>query len=57
MTRAAENVPPGDPRLAHGDTIYLTVVDKDRNCCSLIQSNYYGFGSQVVPGDVLVSVA
>jgi gamma-glutamyltranspeptidase/glutathione hydrolase len=28
------------------------VVDKDRNCCSLIQSNYYGFGSKVTPGDV-----
>lgn len=52
MSRAAENVPPGDPKLAHGDTIYLTVVDKDRNCCSFIQSNYYGFGSGIVPGDV-----
>ncbi len=50
--RAATNVPAGDPILQHGDTIYLTVVDKDRNCCSLIQSNYYGFGSQVVPGDL-----
>ena len=48
--RAATDVPPGDPKLAHGDTIYLTVVDKDRNCCSFIQSIYYGFGSQVVPG-------
>ena len=34
------------------DTVYLTVIDKDRNCCSLIQSLYYGFGSQVVPGNV-----
>ncbi len=50
--RAATNVPAGDPKLTHGDTIYLTVVDKDRNCCSFIQSNYYGFGSQVTPGDV-----
>ena len=49
--RAATDVPAGDARLAHGDTIYLVVVDKDRNCCSFIQSNYYGFGSQVVPGD------
>ena len=51
-SQAATNVPAGDPKLAHGDTVYLTVVDKDRNCCSLIQSVYYGFGSQVVPGDV-----
>ncbi|MDZ4686393.1 MAG: gamma-glutamyltransferase [Planctomycetaceae bacterium] len=47
-----KNVPAGDPKLAHGDTVYLTVVDKDRNCCSLIQSLYHGFGSQVVPGNV-----
>lgn len=50
--RAATDVPAGDPKLIHGDTVYLTVVDKDRNCCSFIQSNYYGFGSKVVPGDV-----
>lgn len=48
---AATDVPAGDPILRHGDTIYLTVVDKDRNCCSFIQSIYYGFGSQVVPGN------
>ena len=46
------DVPAGDPKLVHGDTVYLCVVDKDRNCCSLIQSNYYGFGSQLVPGDL-----
>lgn len=50
--RAATDVPAGDPKLEHGDTIYLTVVDKDRNCCSFIQSIYFGFGSQVVPGEV-----
>lgn len=50
--RAATNVAAGDPKLEHGDTVYLTVVDKDRNCCSLIQSLYHGFGSQVVPGRV-----
>jgi gamma-glutamyltranspeptidase/glutathione hydrolase len=50
--KAALDVPPGDPLLAYGDTIYLTVVDKDRNCCSFIQSNYFGFGSQMVPGDL-----
>ncbi len=52
LAKAAADVPAGDPKLAHADTIYLTVVDKDRNCCSLIQSNYFGFGSKVVPGDV-----
>jgi gamma-glutamyltranspeptidase/glutathione hydrolase len=51
-SRAATDVPAGDVRLSHGDTIYLCVVDKDRNCCSLIQSNYFGFGSKHVPGDV-----
>jgi gamma-glutamyltranspeptidase/glutathione hydrolase len=50
--KAADDVPAGDPKLAHGDTIYMCVVDKDRNCCSLIQSNYSGFGSKHVPGDV-----
>lgn len=49
---ALVNVPSGDPRLKHGDTIYLCVVDKDRNCCSLIQSNFHGFGSQLVPGEL-----
>ncbi len=50
--KASVNVPPGNPLLQTGDTIYLTVVDKDRNCCSLIQSNYFGFGSKLVAGDV-----
>jgi gamma-glutamyltranspeptidase/glutathione hydrolase len=52
IQKAAIDVPAGDPKLAHGDTAYLTVVDKDRNCCSMIQSVYYSFGSKVTPGDV-----
>jgi len=52
LKRAANDVAAGDPNLVQGDTVYITVVDKDRNCCSLIQSIYYGFGSKVVPGDL-----
>ena len=51
-TRAATNLEAGDPKLVTGDTVYLCVVDEDRNCCSLIQSNYYEFGSHMVPGDL-----
>ena len=51
-SRASFNLDAGDPKLVDGDTVYLCVVDEDRNCCSLIQSNYYGFGSQMVPGDL-----
>ncbi len=50
MQRALTRVDAGAP--LHGDTIYLCVVDKDRNCVSLIQSNYNGFGSGLVPGEL-----
>ncbi len=46
---ASRGLKVGDPKLATGDTIYLTVADKDRNMVSLIQSNYRGFGSGLTP--------
>jgi gamma-glutamyltranspeptidase/glutathione hydrolase len=45
--KALAEVEPGDAKLGKADTVYLCAVDKDRNCCSLIQSNYFGFGSYV----------
>ena len=41
---------PGDPKLeGESDTTYLTVADKDGMMVSLIQSNYRGMGSGLVP--------
>ncbi len=41
---------PGDPKLeGEGDTTYLTVADKDGMMVSLIQSNFRGMGSGLVP--------
>jgi gamma-glutamyltranspeptidase / glutathione hydrolase len=50
MAKANCSVPPGEPPFpTAGDTTYLTVVDRDGNMVSLIQSNYDEFGSWIVP--------
>lgn len=49
--RAAEKVTAGRLK-GSADTIYLTTADKYGNMVSLIQSTYYGFGSQVVPDEL-----
>jgi gamma-glutamyltranspeptidase/glutathione hydrolase len=45
--KAAEQYAPGV--LESGETIYLTVADKEGNMVSLIQSLFNGFGSTVTP--------
>ncbi len=45
------DVPPGKPLEIGRDTIYLSVVDRDGNILSLIQSLYSSFGSAVVVDD------
>ena len=53
MTRANCAVEPaqvaGLSNTTGNETIYLTVIDRDGNIVSLIQSNYSGFGSGLVP--------
>ena len=46
-TQAAKSFLAG--KLEDGDTIYLTVADNEGNMVSLIQSNYRGMGSGMVP--------
>ncbi|NRA31640.1 MAG: gamma-glutamyltransferase, partial [Parvularculaceae bacterium] len=44
-----DTLAPGGPFEKDGDTTYLTVADKDGMMVSLIQSNYRGMGSGLVP--------
>ncbi len=48
LKQAHCDVEPGDPTKFQGDTIYLSVVDRDGNIVSLIQSLYSAWGSGVV---------
>ena len=48
MAKANCRISPGVPPDAGRDTTYLSVVDKDGNMISLIQSNYSLFGSGLV---------
>jgi gamma-glutamyltranspeptidase/glutathione hydrolase len=45
--RAARTYPAGE--LEHGNTIYMTVADRQGNMVSLIQSNFRGMGSGMTP--------
>jgi len=52
MKRAARELPPGQSGDTQRDTIYLTVADKSGMMVSLIQSNYRGVGSGLVPSSL-----
>ncbi|MCK4774199.1 MAG: gamma-glutamyltransferase family protein, partial [Candidatus Krumholzibacteria bacterium] len=50
--RAARQYDPGNPALETGETIYLTIADKEGNMVSLIQSNYRGMGCGLSPANL-----
>lgn len=47
---ATPRILPGESH--HSDTVYLTAADGAGNMVSLIQSNYAGWGSHIVPGNI-----
>jgi gamma-glutamyltranspeptidase/glutathione hydrolase len=49
LSHANPSIGPGDPRLGKGDTTYFCTADKDGMMVSIIQSNFRGMGSGLVP--------
>ncbi|KAL3487509.1 gamma-glutamyltranspeptidase family protein [Aspergillus germanicus] len=47
--RASNMIPHGSPAFNSCDTVYFAVVDKDGNAASVVNSNYHGFGSGIIP--------
>jgi gamma-glutamyltranspeptidase/glutathione hydrolase len=49
MDHASDNFTAGDSALKTGETVYLTVADSAGNMISLIQSNFFAWGSGMSP--------
>jgi gamma-glutamyltranspeptidase / glutathione hydrolase len=49
MDQASADFAAGDVSLKDGETVYLTVADSEGNMISLIQSNFFAFGSGMLP--------
>jgi gamma-glutamyltranspeptidase/glutathione hydrolase len=52
LDRAAATVLPGEFEMRGSDTVTLSVADRNGCAISLIQSNYMGFGSGVMAGEL-----
>lgn len=48
LSRAIDPLPDFSPGGIHRDTVYISVVDRDRNCVSFINSLFHGFGSGIM---------
>jgi gamma-glutamyltranspeptidase/glutathione hydrolase len=56
LSLGGSSQPPEEHPEAHGDTIYLTVADREGNVVSLIQSIYEAFGAGIVAGDTGIAL-